>query len=88
LGKSSANNAVLKDRVNKQLTGETQINTLPVKSQQLSRVARLVRPREKPPWTIPSHFIQTLSRTQAKKSMTKDIMINRSKCGRPYEAKL
>jgi cytoskeleton-associated protein 2 len=89
LGKSSVNSAVLKDRVNKQLIGETQIRTLPVKSQQLSRVACLARPREKPPRTVPPHFIQTLTRTQAcNKSVAKDLIIYRNKCGRPNETKL
>ncbi|XP_048208324.1 cytoskeleton-associated protein 2-like isoform X2 [Perognathus longimembris pacificus] len=92
LSKSSDNDAVLKDRVNKKLVGETQIRTLPVKSQQLPRVAHLTKPREKPSRTIPSHFIQTLSKSQAsKKPVVKDISdikANRGKCGKTNETKL
>ncbi|ELW51473.1 Cytoskeleton-associated protein 2-like protein [Tupaia chinensis] len=80
MGKSPVNSAVLKDRVNKQLVGETQIRTLPVKSQQLSKGAGLTRPGEKHARTVPSHHIQTFNRTQVlKKPVVKDIKVSRSK---------
>ncbi|XP_008055298.1 cytoskeleton-associated protein 2-like [Carlito syrichta] len=87
LGKSSVNSAVLKEFVR-----ETQIRTLPVKSQQLSRGPDLARPREKPPRTVSSHFIQALSKTQLSKKPvvtdTKDIKVNRGKYERPNKTKL
>ncbi|XP_004686046.1 PREDICTED: cytoskeleton-associated protein 2-like [Condylura cristata] len=83
LSKSSMNSTVLKDRVNKQFVGERQIRVPPIKSQQLSRVADLARPGEKPPKTVPSHFVQTVSRTQASKKPAvkdiKNIKVNRGK---------
>ncbi|XP_069869353.1 cytoskeleton-associated protein 2-like isoform X1 [Dipodomys merriami] len=92
LSKNSVNSAVLKDRVNKKNVGETQIWTLPVKSQQLSRIAACTKPREKSSRTVPSHFIQTHSRSQAsKKPVVKeinDMKANRGKYGRPNETKL
>ncbi|KAM4867097.1 cytoskeleton-associated protein 2-like [Thomomys bottae] len=90
--KSSVNSAVLKDRVNKKCFGETQIRALPVKSQQLSRVADLTNPRAKPSRTVPSHFIQTHRTSQAsKKPVVKDInhiQANRGKYGRPNKTEL
>ncbi|KAL2774200.1 cytoskeleton-associated protein 2-like isoform 2, partial [Daubentonia madagascariensis] len=89
LSKSSVNNVVLKDRINKQFVGETQIRTLPIKSHQLSRGTDLARPGEKLPRTVPSHFNQTLSKTQSsKKPVVKEIKVNRSKYERPNETKL
>nr|XP_027807870.1 cytoskeleton-associated protein 2-like [Marmota flaviventris] len=74
LGRSLGNHAVLKDRVNKQFVRKKHINTVPLKSQQLSRGANLARPGEKPLRTVSSHFVQTLSQTQAsKKPVVKDI---------------
>ncbi|XP_016057308.1 PREDICTED: cytoskeleton-associated protein 2-like [Miniopterus natalensis] len=92
LGKSSLNRAVLKDRANKQSVGEIQARIPPVKSRQLPRGAALAKPGEKPPKTVSSHFVQTLSRTQASKKPgvkdMKDINVNRSKYERPGGAKL
>ncbi|PNI14635.1 CKAP2L isoform 1 [Pan troglodytes] len=92
LGKSSVNSAVLKDRVNKQFVGETQSRTFPVKSQQLSRGADLARPGVKPSRTVPSHFIQTLSKVQSSKKPVvkdiKDIKVNRSQYERQNETKI
>ncbi|XP_006744811.1 cytoskeleton-associated protein 2-like [Leptonychotes weddellii] len=92
LGKSSGNSAVLKDRVNKQFVGKTQIRIPPIKSQQLSRGTNLARPGEKLPKTVPSHNVQTLSRNQASKKPVvkdiKDIKVNRDKYERPNETKL
>ncbi|XP_003417500.2 cytoskeleton-associated protein 2-like [Loxodonta africana] len=91
LGKSLMNSAALKDRVNKQFVGKTQIRILPVKSQQLSRGADLTRPREKPLRTVPCHFVKTPSRTPApKKPVAKeqDIKVSRVKHERRSEAKL
>ncbi|XP_014647092.1 PREDICTED: cytoskeleton-associated protein 2-like [Ceratotherium simum simum] len=89
VGKSSVNSIVLKDRVNKQGVGETQIKIPPIKSKQLSRGADLARPRERPPKTVSSHFVQTLSRIQAsKKPVVRDVKVNRSKYKRPNETKL
>ncbi|XP_032033539.1 cytoskeleton-associated protein 2-like isoform X2 [Hylobates moloch] len=92
LGKSSVNSAVLKDRVNKQFVGETQSRTFPVKSQQLSRGAGLARPGVKHSRTVPSHFIQTLSKVQSSKKPVvkniKDIKVNRGKYERPNETKI
>lgn len=92
LGKSSLNRAVLKDRANKQFVGETQTRIPPGKSQQLPRGAALVKLGGKPPKTVPSHSVQTLSRTQASKKPgvkdLKDININRGKYERPGAAKL
>nr|XP_004669827.2 cytoskeleton-associated protein 2-like isoform X1 [Jaculus jaculus] len=80
--KSSLTIAVLKDR-----GGKTHIRTLPVRSQQLSRVADFARPKEKTPRTVPSHFIQTVSRTQASmKPVAKDMKVNKN--GRTNETKL
>ncbi|XP_059044347.1 cytoskeleton-associated protein 2-like [Mustela lutreola] len=91
LGKSSGNSAVLKDRVNKQFVGKTQIRIPPVKSQQLSRGTNLARPGEKLPKTVPSHNVQILSRTQAPNKPVvkdiKDIKVNRDKYERPNETK-
>ncbi|KAM6179266.1 cytoskeleton-associated protein 2-like [Erethizon dorsatum] len=91
LGKSLVNSAVLKDRVNKQFVRKTQIRTLPLKLQQLSKGAELARPK-KPPRTVPSHSTQTLSRTQASKKPVvkniKDVMVNRGKCERPKDTKV
>uniref|UniRef100_A0A452TT62 Cytoskeleton associated protein 2 like n=1 Tax=Ursus maritimus TaxID=29073 RepID=A0A452TT62_URSMA len=92
LGKSSGNGAALKDRVNKPFVGKTQIRILPVESQQLSRGTSLARPGEKLPTTVPSHNVQTLSRTQAPKKPVvkdiKDIQVNRDKYERPNATKL
>lgn len=92
LGKSSLNRAVLKERANKQFVGETQTRIPPGKSQQLPRAAALVKLGGKPPKTVPSHSVQTLSRTQASKKPgvkdLKDININRAKYERPGAAKL
>ncbi|XP_008158472.2 cytoskeleton-associated protein 2-like [Eptesicus fuscus] len=92
LGKSSLNRAVLKDRANKQFVGETQTRIPPGKSQQLPRGAALVKLGGKPPKTVPSHSVQTLSRTQASNKPgvkdLKDININRGKYERPGAAKL
>uniref|UniRef100_A0A4W2FTS4 Cytoskeleton associated protein 2 like n=1 Tax=Bos indicus x Bos taurus TaxID=30522 RepID=A0A4W2FTS4_BOBOX len=92
LDKSSVNSAALKEGVIKPFVEETQISVPPGKSQKLSRVADLIRPGGKPPKTLPSHFVQTLNRTQAtKKTVVKDIKsikVNRSKYERPNEAKL
>ncbi|XP_036118842.1 cytoskeleton-associated protein 2-like [Molossus molossus] len=91
LGKSLLSRAVLQDRANKQV-GETRTRILPVKSQQLPRGAAPVQPGEKPPRTVPSTLVQTLSRTQASKKPgikdMKDINVNRSKYLRPGGAKL
>ncbi|XP_022376168.1 cytoskeleton-associated protein 2-like [Enhydra lutris kenyoni] len=91
LGKSSRNSAVLKDRVNKQFVGKSQIRIPPVKSQQLCRGTNLSRPGEKLPKTVPSHNVQILSRTQAPKKPVvkdiKDIKVNRDKYERPNETK-
>ncbi|XP_037383705.1 cytoskeleton-associated protein 2-like [Talpa occidentalis] len=92
LSRNSMNSAVLKDRVNKQFVGETQIRVPPIKSQQFSREADLIRPREKPTKVVPSHFVQTITRTRAsKKPVVKDIKntkINRSKYESTNETKL
>ncbi|XP_040352693.1 cytoskeleton-associated protein 2-like isoform X1 [Herpailurus yagouaroundi] len=92
LGKSSGNSAFLKDRVNKQFVGKTQIRIPPVKSQQLSRGTNLARPGEKLPKTAPYHYVQTLSRTQASRKPVvkdiKDIKVNRGKYERPNETKV
>ncbi|XP_053445806.1 cytoskeleton-associated protein 2-like [Nycticebus coucang] len=89
LGKSSVNNAVLKDRMNKQSVGETRNRTLTLKSQQPTRGRDLARPGEKPPRIAPSQFSQTLSKTQSsKKTVVKEIKVNRSKYERPNETKL
>ncbi|XP_039087659.1 cytoskeleton-associated protein 2-like [Hyaena hyaena] len=92
LSKSSGNGAVLKDQVNKQFVGKTQIRIPPVKSQQLSRGTNLARPGEKLPKTAPYHYVQTLSRTQASKKPVvkdiKDIKVNRDKYERPNETKV
>uniref|UniRef100_H0VGW1 Cytoskeleton associated protein 2 like n=1 Tax=Cavia porcellus TaxID=10141 RepID=H0VGW1_CAVPO len=91
LGKSVMSSAVLKDRVNKQFVRKTQTRTLPVKLQQLSKGVELAR-QEKPSRTIPSHFSQTLHRTQASKKPVvkniKDVMVNRSKYGQPKESQV
>ncbi|KAM5227574.1 cytoskeleton-associated protein 2-like [Ctenodactylus gundi] len=91
-GKNSVNRAVLKDRVNKQFVRKTQIRTIPGKSQQLSRRAELARPGEKKQRTVPSHFIQTVGKTQASKTPVikniKDIKINRGKNEKSNETKL
>ncbi|XP_023573129.1 cytoskeleton-associated protein 2-like [Octodon degus] len=82
LGKSLENSAILKDKVNKHFVRKTQIRTLPAKLQQLSKGAEFARP-EKPSRTVPSHFVQTLSRTQAPKKPEikniKDIKVNKGK---------
>uniref|UniRef100_A0A8C6CNQ9 Cytoskeleton associated protein 2 like n=1 Tax=Moschus moschiferus TaxID=68415 RepID=A0A8C6CNQ9_MOSMO len=92
LGKNSVNSAAPKERVIKPFIEETQIRVPPGKSQQLSRGADLIRPGGKPSKTLPSHFVQTLNRTQAtKKTVVKDIMsikVNRGKYERPNETKL
>ena len=92
LGKSSVNSAALKERVIKPFVEETQIRVPPGKSQKLSRGADLIRAGGKPPKALPSHFVQTLNRTQAtKKTVVKDIKsikVNRSKYERPNETKL
>ncbi|CAK6435308.1 unnamed protein product [Pipistrellus nathusii] len=92
LGKSSLNRAALKERANKQFVGETQTRIPPRKSQQLPRGAALVKLGGKPPKIVPSHSVQTLSRTQASKKPgvkdLKDININRGKYERPGTAKL
>uniref|UniRef100_A0A8C5XNK5 Cytoskeleton associated protein 2 like n=3 Tax=Microcebus murinus TaxID=30608 RepID=A0A8C5XNK5_MICMU len=89
LGKSSVNGAVLKDRIHKQLVGEKQIRILSIKSHQLSRGTDLARPEEKPPRTVPSHFNQTLSKTQSsKKPVVKEIKVISNKYKRPNEIKL
>ncbi|XP_043773799.1 cytoskeleton-associated protein 2-like isoform X2 [Cervus elaphus] len=92
LGKSSGNGAALTQRVRKPFVEETQTRVPPRKSQQLSRGADLIRPGGKPPKTLPSHFVQTLNRSQAtKKTVVKDIKavkVNRGKCERPNETKL
>ncbi|XP_008577547.1 PREDICTED: cytoskeleton-associated protein 2-like [Galeopterus variegatus] len=92
VGKSSVNSAILKNKINKQFVGETQIRTLPVKSQQLSRGADLAKSGEKLPRTVPSGFIQTLSKTQASKRPVvkdiKNIKVNKSKYERPSETKV
>ncbi|XP_043324739.1 cytoskeleton-associated protein 2-like isoform X2 [Cervus canadensis] len=92
LGKSSANGAALTQRVRKPFVEETQTRVPPGKSQQLSRGADLIRPGGKPPKTLPSHFVQTLNRSQAtKKTVVKDIKavkVNRGKYERPNETKL
>ncbi|KAM8787355.1 cytoskeleton-associated protein 2-like isoform 2-T2 [Rhynchonycteris naso] len=81
LGKNPLKRVILKDRANKQFVGETQTRIPPVKSQQL------LKPGAKPPKTIPSHFVETLSRTQAsKKQEVKDVKcinINKNKYERP-----
>ncbi|XP_013378311.1 PREDICTED: cytoskeleton-associated protein 2-like [Chinchilla lanigera] len=91
LGKRLVNSAILKDKVNEQFVRKTQVRTLPVKLQQLSKGAELARP-EKPPRTVPSHFIQTLSRTQASKKPVvkniKDVKLNTGKYERPQETKV
>nr|XP_020741690.1 cytoskeleton-associated protein 2-like isoform X2 [Odocoileus virginianus texanus] len=92
LGKSSGNGAALTQRVRKPFVEETQTRVPPGKSQQLSRGADLIRPGGKPPKTLPSHFVQTLNRSQAtKKTVVKDIKavkVNRGKYERPNETKL
>lgn len=92
LGKRSVNSAVLKERANKQFVGKTQIRIPPVTSQQHCRRADLSRPEGKTPKTVPSHYVQTLNRTQAsKKLMAKDVKnmkVNRGKYERPNETKL
>lgn len=92
LGKSSGSGAALTQRVRKPFVEETQTRVLPGKSQQLSRGADLIRPGGKPPKTLPSHFVQTLNRSQAtKKTVVKDIKtvkVNRGKYERPNETKL
>lgn len=92
LGESSLNRAVLKERANKQFVGETQTRIPPGKSEQLPRGAALVKLGGKPPKTLPSHSVQTLSRTQASKKPgvkdLKDLNINRGKYERPGAAKL
>ncbi|XP_065785254.1 cytoskeleton-associated protein 2-like isoform X2 [Muntiacus reevesi] len=92
LGKSSRNGAALTQRVRKPFVEETQTRVPPGKSQQLSRGADLIRPGGKPPKTLPSHFVQTLNRSQAtKKTVVKDIKavkVNRGKYERPNETKL
>ncbi|XP_004475792.3 cytoskeleton-associated protein 2-like [Dasypus novemcinctus] len=88
LGKSSMNSAILKDRVNKQFSGKTQIRILPEKSQQLSRGADLARPGEKPRRTVPSSFVQSLGRTQAsQKPVAKgqDVKVNWGNRERPRD---
>ncbi|XP_031297117.2 cytoskeleton-associated protein 2-like isoform X1 [Camelus dromedarius] len=85
LNKSSVNSAVLKKTVNKRFIGETQIRIPPLKSQQLSRGKDLARPGAKPAKTVPSHFVQTVNRTQAsKKPAVKDIKNIKVKMGK-YE---
>ncbi|KAM9211779.1 cytoskeleton-associated protein 2-like [Dugong dugon] len=91
LGKSLMNSAVLKDRGNKPFVGKTQIRIQPVESQQLSRGADLTRRREKPPRTVPCHFVKTLSRTPASKNPVakeQDIKVSRAKHEKADEAKL
>ncbi|KAM5317511.1 cytoskeleton-associated protein 2-like isoform 2-T2 [Glossophaga mutica] len=83
LGKSSLNHAVLKDRASKWSVGETQTRIPPVKSQQLPKETALVKPGEKRPKTVPSHFVQTLNRNQASKKPEvkdmKNIKVNNDK---------
>ncbi|XP_004844585.1 cytoskeleton-associated protein 2-like [Heterocephalus glaber] len=91
-GKSLVNGAVLKDRVNnKQFVRKTQIRTVPAQLQQLSKGTDLARP-EKPPRTVPSHFIQTFSRTQTSKKPVdksiKDVKVDRGKYEQPKETKV
>uniref|UniRef100_A0A2K6GPJ5 Cytoskeleton associated protein 2 like n=1 Tax=Propithecus coquereli TaxID=379532 RepID=A0A2K6GPJ5_PROCO len=89
LGKSSVNSAVPKDRINKQFVGETQIRILSIKSHQLSRGTDLARLGKKNPRTVPSHFNQTLGKTQSsKKPVVKEIKVIRNKYKRPNETKL
>lgn len=92
LARSSLNRAVLKDRANEQLVGGTQARIPPGKSQQLSRGAGLARPGRKAPKTVPSHCVQTLSRTQASRKPgfkdPKDTKVTRGKYERPGGAKL
>nr|XP_019569574.1 PREDICTED: cytoskeleton-associated protein 2-like [Rhinolophus sinicus] len=86
LARSSLNRAVLKDRANEQLVGGTRARIPPVKSQQLSREGG------KAPKAVPSHCVQTLSRTQASRKPgfkdTRDTTVTRSKYERPGGAKL
>lgn len=90
--KSSLNCAVLKDRANKQFVGETQTRILSGKSQPLPRGTALVKLGGKPPKTVPSHSVHTLSRTQAVRKPgvedLKDININKGKYERPGAAKV
>ncbi|KAG8509673.1 Cytoskeleton-associated protein 2-like [Galemys pyrenaicus] len=92
LSKSSMNSAIPKDRVNKQFVGETQIRVPPKKSQEFSRGTDRARPGEKSPKTVSTHFVQTVSRTQAsKKPVVKDIKnikVNRGKYESTNEGKL
>ncbi|KFO26706.1 Cytoskeleton-associated protein 2-like, partial [Fukomys damarensis] len=91
LGKSLVTGAVLKDRVNnKQFVRKTQIRTVPEK-EHLSKGTDLARP-EKPPRTVPSHFIQTPGRTQASKKPVvkniKDVKVDLDKYEQPKETKV
>ncbi|XP_032956863.1 cytoskeleton-associated protein 2-like [Rhinolophus ferrumequinum] len=85
LARSSMNRAVLKDRANEQLVGGTRARIPAVKSQQLSRGG-------KAPKAVPSHCVQTLSRTQASRKPgfkdTRDMKVTRGKYERPGGAKL
>ncbi|XP_006876503.1 PREDICTED: cytoskeleton-associated protein 2-like [Chrysochloris asiatica] len=90
LGKSLMNTAILKDSVNRQFVGKTQIRIIPVKSQ-LSRGADLMKPREKNPKTVPSHSVKTLSRTLASKkpgAKDQEKEVNRATYERPNKTKL
>ncbi|KAM6178281.1 cytoskeleton-associated protein 2-like [Rhynchocyon petersi] len=87
LSKSLMNRTVLTDRVNKQFIGKTQIKSLPIKSQQLSRGADVTKVGEKCPKTVPCQF-KNHSRTPAlKKQVAKkqDIKVNKDKHERPNE---
>ncbi|XP_019518442.1 PREDICTED: cytoskeleton-associated protein 2-like isoform X1 [Hipposideros armiger] len=92
LARSSLNSAVLKDRANEQLVRGTRARIPPGKSQQLSRGAGLARPGGKAPKTVPSHCVQTLSRTQASRKPgfkdPKDTKVTKSKYERPSGAKI
>ncbi|KAL6090135.1 hypothetical protein STEG23_020758, partial [Scotinomys teguina] len=90
--KSSVNHTVLKDRAHKQFVRHTQVRVQPVKSQHYTTDTDSARPREKPPQTVPSHFIPAHSKTQTSKKPvvkdTQDIKVNRVKCGRLNETQV
>ncbi|XP_007525543.1 cytoskeleton-associated protein 2-like isoform X2 [Erinaceus europaeus] len=89
LGKGPVNRTILKDRANKQFVRETRTVVPPIKPQQLSRGADLLRPGGKNQTSVPSHFVQIVNRTQAsKKTGLKNIKSNRNKYERPTETKL
>ncbi|XP_037663012.1 cytoskeleton-associated protein 2-like [Choloepus didactylus] len=91
VGKSSMHGAVLKDRVNKQFVGKTQVRILREKSQQLSRGTGLARPEERPPGTAPSYSFQTLGGTRAPRrplARGQDMMVNRGTRQRPDKAEV